>query len=974
MNYFSLKDKLMPLRLLLLLLISFLSNQFFAQTTDSLILTTVEEAEYYRLEEANYSKAIDILESLLATYKISPKLTSLVHRKLGTNYYYYGNSETAYIHAKHALEIQTASSNIENIDLVRTLFLCAAINKDLEHYNAANNEIAKAIKLMEKLVSNKENQNFTLLTLIYNEYTRLNTILKNNALAMRYWDKSYRFYSKQPAQHYVTLKTLFAEKGHILFNQKKYAQAISAYQQAIDIYKKYETDLSYYPYDLEEVYTSIGFMYLKLGNYTQANAYYLKSLAFIQQWLADEETPYVYQSLGLCYNNLFELEGLRQNYEQAEIYYQESLEYTLKGWGNDYNSSLALVYRDRANIAIAQQQIDYALELNTQALQALIPSLHTLDASTIIDLTQHPINDKFAVLETLQQRADILTILSENTTEQYSLTIYEHYQTLDLLISQIRKSYNAAGSQFDLIEQSTPIYEKAIAFSLKLYENNNKKEYLERAYQFAAKNKALVLLGGIQEENAKNNSSIPPHTQAEEQRLKKAIYALEGEIYDLGQNSRDSQRDSLFQFQRAYEQLISSLEDSYDDYYNSKYGLDHNMAVQSIQKKLSKQQAVLEFFVGAQNLYTFFITKDQFGYTQLKKTTKLEQQIIDFRHDLANKTALDANFKNSSHLIYQQLLEPTLNKLATNTKELMIVLDPLLMQLPFDALIRDTSAKTPAYLLKDYSISYAYSNRLLFANKAQNRAPNVFAGFGLNYDDYTLSALNEYIGEPNFIASASRALGKLQYAEEEINTLTKLLNGHQWLNDQATKAAFLQAAEQYSIIHLAAHGVLSENHPLNSALVFSKTTDSTDFLLRAADLYNMKLNADMVVLSACNTGSGKIQKGEGVRSLARAFSHAGCPSLVASLWSASDQSTKELVVDFYTNLETGLSKAEALRQAKLNYLASSSPAYQLPYYWSHLNIIGDNAPLEVFEKDYKYSYIALAAALALVLFFWKRRN
>lgn len=943
-----------------------------AQTTDSLILKGIEQADFYRLEKGDYTKAAQTLNELLNEIDQNTHvLASSIRRKLGINYYFLGSLDTAYTHALQALKLEQKMPSTQNTDIIHIYFLCSAINRDLKNYKLANKEIATAIRIMESLIANQQSDKEQLLIRLYDEYIKLNSILKNNALALQYWDKSYRFYSKDEPYNYFELKTLLVEKGHIFFNQKKYKQAITAYQQAIDVYTKHETNKSYYLEDLNDVYTSLGFMYFKTANYTQAKTYYLKSLDY---WLACEKTPDSYQKLGLCYNNLFELEGLRQNYEQAEIYYQESLKYTLKGWGNDYNSSLALVYRDRASIAIAQQQIDYALQLNSQALQALIPSLHTLDANTIIDLTQHPINDKFAVLETLQQRADILTEQSKNNTEKHLLTIYEHYQTLDLLISQIRKSYNAAGSQFDLIEQSTPIYEKAIAFSLKLYENNNKKKYLERAYQFAAKNKALVLLGGIQEENAKNNSSIPPHTQAEEQRLKKAIYGLEGEIYDLGQNSRDSQRDSLFQFQRAYEQLISSLEDSYDDYYNSKYGLDHNMAVQSIQKKLSKQQAVLEFFVGAQNLYTFFITKDQFGYTQLKKTTKLEQQIIDFRHDLANKTALDANFKNSSHLIYQQLLEPTLNKLATNTKELMIVLDPLLMQLPFDALIRDTSAKTPAYLLKDYSISYAYSNRLLFANKAQNRAPNVFAGFGLNYDDYTLSALNEYIGEPNFIASASRALGKLQYAEEEINTLTKLLNGHQWLNDQATKAAFLQAAEQYSIIHLAAHGVLSENHPLNSALVFSKTTDSTDFLLRAADLYNMKLNADMVVLSACNTGSGKIQKGEGVRSLARAFSHAGCPSLVASLWSASDQSTKELVVDFYTNLETGLSKAEALRQAKLNYLASSSPAYQLPYYWSHLNIIGDNAPLEVFEKDYKYSYIALAAALALVLFFWKRRN
>lgn len=153
---------------------------------------------------------------------------------------------------------------------------------------------------------------------------------------------------------------------------------------------------------------------------------------------------------------------------------------------------------------------------------------------------------------------------------------------------------------------------------------------------------------------------------------------------------------------------------------------------------------------------------------------------------------------------------------------------------------------------------------------------------------------------------------------------------------------------------------------MNSALIFTRQNDSTAYFLRAADLYGLALNADMAVLSACNTGTGLVERGEGVRSLARAFSAAGCPSLIASLWNASDKSTKEILVDFYKNLKKGQTKAEAMRRAKLTYLENAPPTYQAPYYWSHLNVIGESGPLEVLNVPLwrKYWYV-LAVVLAV---------
>ncbi len=162
----------------------------------------------------------------------------------------------------------------------------------------------------------------------------------------------------------------------------------------------------------------------------------------------------------------------------------------------------------------------------------------------------------------------------------------------------------------------------------------------------------------------------------------------------------------------------------------------------------------------------------------------------------------------------------------------------------------------------------------------------------------------------------------------------------------ATKATFLKNAPKTKILHLAMHGYESADNPLSSALIFTRKKEDSDFLLKAADLYSITLSADMTVLSACHTASGRVYQGEGVRSLARAFRYSGCPSLVATLWSVSDYSTKEIMVDFYKHLKNNDPKDIALQKAKLNYLKTAQPAQKMPYFWTNLVLIGDTNPLD----------------------------
>ena len=147
----------------------------------------------------------------------------------------------------------------------------------------------------------------------------------------------------------------------------------------------------------------------------------------------------------------------------------------------------------------------------------------------------------------------------------------------------------------------------------------------------------------------------------------------------------------------------------------------------------------------------------------------------------------------------------------------------------------------------------------------------------------------------------------------------------------------------YKYLHFAAHGNVDEAHPARSGIVLSPLTDpKEDGTLQMNEIMQLKLNADLVTLSACRTGLGKLLHGEGMIGLTRAFIYAGANSVVVSLWNVNDVATASLMKSFYQNLQSGMPKAEALRQAKLELLTGEKRAWRHPYYWAPFVLIGEN--------------------------------
>jgi CHAT domain-containing protein len=262
-------------------------------------------------------------------------------------------------------------------------------------------------------------------------------------------------------------------------------------------------------------------------------------------------------------------------------------------------------------------------------------------------------------------------------------------------------------------------------------------------------------------------------------------------------------------------------------------------------------------------------------------------------------------------------------------------------------------------LMNNHAVGYGYSATLLFDNKVHHK--------GL-----PLRSLVAFAPEYSHYRSGSKVIAhgdepkNLFYVRDEVSYVSKLYGGKTVTGDDAVKSRFLTCAGDYRILHLAMHGLIDEDNPMFSKLVFSPSPDTShDNYLNTYEIYNMSLNADMAVLSACNTGTGKYVRGEGIMSMARGFYYAGCPAIMATRWSVYDKSTEEIIRKFYFYLAQGFSKIEALRRARLDFLRTADPFRSHPRFWAAFACIGDPSPVP--SADHRPAGIAMIIATFFIL-------
>jgi CHAT domain-containing protein len=334
-------------------------------------------------------------------------------------------------------------------------------------------------------------------------------------------------------------------------------------------------------------------------------------------------------------------------------------------------------------------------------------------------------------------------------------------------------------------------------------------------------------------------------------------------------------------------------------------------------------------------------------------------------------------FVSLGRKFYNILIEPCLE--YTDRKNLTIVPDGAITYIPFEALvIEDTDTEyinymTLPYMIKEYSIGYSHSSTLMFSKRLQTKSPlKKVLAFAPNYNN-PVHEIDPVLMRQVF--EGTEYMAPLVGTIKEVQSIDETVPADVFINEQATESNFKKFASDYNVLHLAMHTFMKDDDPLYSLLAFSDVSGDTleDNRLYAYEIYNLKLNASMAVLSSCNSGLGKMQKGEGMMSLARGFIYAGCPSIVMTLWQVADKSSSELMTSFYRYLKKGKSKQEAMRLAKTDYLELADDLTSNPYFWSGFVVLGDSSP--IYKKSgLAYWMVVITVFIGFMMYMQYRRS
>jgi CHAT domain-containing protein/Tfp pilus assembly protein PilF len=366
-----------------------------------------------------------------------------------------------------------------------------------------------------------------------------------------------------------------------------------------------------------------------------------------------------------------------------------------------------------------------------------------------------------------------------------------------------------------------------------------------------------------------------------------------------------------------------------------------------IRELLDDRTALLEYFVGREASFLFVVTRDGLAVHRLPPARELETKVQEIRTTLERPGILTlGRFRRAAGDLYTTLVVPAAPILAAKPY-LLISPDGALSFLPFEVLLADPgrggSYRDLSYLLAEHAVSYVPSASVLESLREPRSVPAVemapskgFVAFGDPVQPAGQQALVT-------LRSTSSGLPPLPGSDREVRAIAALYAPSQvalYLREAATEEnvkanPILESARR---IHFATHGLVDETRPQLSYLLLTRAPASLeDGRLQVFEIFNLRLNADLVTLSACETGLGKQVTGEGMVGLTRAFLYAGARSLLVSLWPVSDLSTPDLMTGFYRHLEDLGAKAEALRQAKLQRVKAGDE----PYRWAPFILAGD---------------------------------
>lgn len=632
--------------------------------------------------------------------------------------------------------------------------------------------------------------------------------------------------------------------------------------------------------------------------------------------------------------------------------------------------NLADFYQEQQQWELAEEELLQAIRINLQDSS----QLKSLSLSELANLKTAEVYFVNAMLEHLKQLGGLYESWSKERPELKEKS-YAVYRLALRIAERRRNELSETADKLALLANNAALVDRAIQIQLDWHPEPQ--EEWGELFSIVEYNKSILLADALKTQRAQ--SFIPDEMAQEERDLQRKI-SVQDKIINEEQltEKRTAARKERNDLQLRLKALRKEIEEQFPRYYQLKYA-NITTTIKEVQSLLAPKTALLEYFVGKEATYLFWVEKEQFHIYPIKlsqdslsrQVERLRRTLSDYNYITSQPDASGQAYRDMAHWFYKHLVEPGLEK-SSSLKRLIVITDGALGHLPFEVFLTEkaTLAQSYAdlpYLLKDYRVSYNYSATLFKENAAEpeGEGNNQLLAMAASYDGEGSAAKVRSM----YYRSLRNVLQPLPAAEREVKALSEDFEGLGLIGKSASERSFKQHAADYSLLHLAMHSVANREQPSLSSLVFTEDGDTLeDNFLQAHEIARMQLQAQLVVLSACETGFGKFQQGEGVMSLARSFMYAGVPSVVVSLWQVSDESTSLIMQDFYNELFDGHKKDDALRTAKLRYLEKAEGVEAHPAFWAAFVQIGDARPLDLAgQRMTWWSLAALAVGGVFIL-------
>ena len=907
-------------------------------------------------EGAQFKSSSYYLKKAIEIYQKQKKWDKVVqcHIKIANNYHQMGNDRKAMDNLNKALSLVLKHSGHEYTDLANQF-------KKLAHIHFSNKKYDDALELYEKALELQLrvfNENHLQIAKTYNSIALVYWNQGNNRKATEYYNKSlsiklrgFRYYQMD-----FTKKYAYIDGGETQYT--RFRQLRDQLEKSLRIYN--ETYGSVHPL-MATLFERIGILHSFEGSFDRAMEYFQKSLNIRIDAFGDQSMAVAgnYHNIGVCLR-------LQKEYLEAERFLEQSLQIKNSRYGESH-PFVADSYYQLGKVHYFQNHFEQALHFFQKSLVAMVPHFTDLRVETNPKLDNVFI--KSELLKVLNDKAEALhrQYLFDPKQINSLRFSFETYSLISNLIDLIRREYRSVDYKLVFGEKSHEIYIKAIQVASTLYELTGEDVYKMESFAFSEQSKVALLYESVIESNARKFSGLPPELLEKERTLKKELAFLGTNLEKeykkesrINLNKVARLENDFFQKQREYHELITHFEENYQKYFQLKYQ-SHPVSIPDLQKRLNPNTALVEYFVGDDMIVIFVVTKE--NYRMISKPIGADFNRIIQSYYRSIKKIEEKSFLYLSRRLHQLLVRPVI-KWTGSKRKLIIIPHGNLYYVPFESLVSETCQESDFqyvdYLIRHYSISYHYSASLWHFKETHVslKQTKSFIGFAPVFSQtdnqgYILSseesASVREARTPDYrsLSLEGKQFPPLRASEKEILDIIDLFRKNRkkavgYFHAQATENNFkISGIKDYNFIHIATHSLSDKKNPKLSGLLFFHDKDrqvSEDGVLYSEETFNLDLNTELIVLSSCESGIGKLVKGEGMIALNRGFFYSGASHIIFSLWKVEDKATCRLMIELYRNILKDIPLSSALQHAKLTLMRDRFTAF--PKYWSGFILLG----------------------------------